>query len=98
MACDRSGQLARFIKPKQSHSGGRNVTSALPTYHAAFLAEACGILSADRRIHTLLAGGSMIHGGMDEFSDLDLVVVVEEEFYTEVLASRMEIARGVGPL
>src|SRR5829696_2356432 len=74
------------------------MTSTLPTHYAAFLAEACEILSADRRIHTLLAGGSMIHGGMDEFSDLDLVVVVEEEFYTEVLASRMEIARGVGPL
>ncbi len=74
------------------------MTGTLPTYHAAFLDKACGILSTDPRIHTLLAGGSLIHGGMDEFSDLDLVVVVEEDSYTEVLASRMEIARQLGPL
>src|SRR5918995_383932 len=74
------------------------MTSTLPTHHAAFLDEACRILSADPRIHTLLAGGSLIHGGMDEFSDLDLVVVVEEDSYTEVLASRMDIARLLGPL
>src|SRR5215207_6368803 len=74
------------------------MTRPLPKHHAAFLAEGSGILSADRRIHTLLAGGSMVHGGMDEFSDLDLVVVVKDDFYTEVLASRMETARRLGPL
>jgi predicted nucleotidyltransferase len=74
------------------------MTSTLPTYHAAFLDKARGILSTDPHIHTLLAGGSLIHSGMDEFSDLDLVVVVEEDSYTEVLASRMEIARRLGPL
>jgi hypothetical protein len=46
----------------------------------------------------LLAGGSLIHGGTDEFSDLDFVVVVEEDSYPEVLASRMDIARRLGPL
>ena len=70
------------------------MAGTLPTYHAAFLDKARGILSTDPRIHTLLAGGSLIHGGVDEFSDLDLVVVVEEDSYTEVLASRMDIARG----
>jgi len=35
---------------------------------------------------------------MDEFSDLDLVVVVEEDSYAEVLGSRMDIARRLGPL
>jgi predicted nucleotidyltransferase len=74
------------------------MTSALPTSHAAFLDQACAILSADSRIHSVLAGGSMVHGGMDEFSDLDFVVVVEEHAYPEVLASRMEIARRLGPL
>jgi predicted nucleotidyltransferase len=74
------------------------MTSALPTSHAAFLDQACAILSADPRIHSVLAGGSMVHGGMDEFSDLDFVVVVEEHAYPEVLASRMEMARRLGPL
>jgi hypothetical protein len=70
------------------------MAGTLPTYHAAFLDKARGIFSTDPRIHTLLAGGSLIHGGVDEFTDLDLVVVVEEDSYTEVLASRMDIARG----
>jgi predicted nucleotidyltransferase len=74
------------------------MTSALPPYHAAFLDKLRAILSTDPRIHTLLAGGSLIHGGMDEFSDLDLVVVAAEDSYPEVLASRMEMARRLGPL
>jgi hypothetical protein len=74
------------------------MTGTLPAYHAAFLDQARGILSTDPRIHSLLAGGSLIHGGMDAFSDLDFVVVVEEDAYPEVLASRMEIARRLGPL
>jgi hypothetical protein len=74
------------------------MTGTLPTYHAAFLDNARGVLSSDPRIHTLLAGGSLIHGGVDEFSDLDFVVVVEDDAYPDVLASRMHIARRLGPL
>jgi predicted nucleotidyltransferase len=74
------------------------MTFPLPPSHAAFLDRARGMLSADPRILALLAGGSLVHGGMDEFSDLDFVVVVEEGAYAEVLASRMEIARRLGPL
>ena len=74
------------------------MTGTLPASHAAFLDKARSILSTDPRIHTLLAGGSLIHGGMDEFSDLDFLVVVEEDAYPEVLAARMEIARRLGPL
>jgi hypothetical protein len=74
------------------------MTRTLPASHAAFLDKARGILSTDPRMHALLAGGSLIHGDMDEFSDLDFVVVVEEASYPEVLASRMEIARRLGPL
>ncbi|WP_210210231.1 hypothetical protein [Microvirga subterranea] len=35
---------------------------------------------------------------MDAFSDLDFVVVVSEDAYPEVLASRTDIARRLGPL
>lgn len=74
------------------------MTSTLPASHAAFLDHACGILSADSRLHSVLAGGSMVHGGMDAFSDLDFVLVVEEDAYPEVLASRVEVARRLGSL
>jgi len=74
------------------------MTSTLPIHHRTFLEKALDILSQDPRIHTLLGGGSLIHGGMDEFSDLDFVVVVEEDSYIEVLASRMDIAHRIGSL
>lgn len=74
------------------------MTGTLPALHAVFLDDARAVLSADPRIHALLAGGSLVHGGMDEFSDLDLVLVVEERSRAEVLASRTEIARRLGPL
>jgi predicted nucleotidyltransferase len=74
------------------------MTGTLPTRHAAFLDNVRSILSTDPRINSLLAGGSLIHGGMDEFSDLDFVVVVEEDSYPEVLASRMDIAHRLGSL
>lgn len=74
------------------------MTFPLPPAHAAFLDRARGILSADPRVEALLAGGSLVHGGMDAFSDLDFVVVVEEGAYAAVMGSRMEIARRLGPL
>lgn len=74
------------------------MTSTLPAPHRAFLEKALDILPQDIRIHSLLAGGSMVHGGMDAFSDLDFVLIVEESSYDQVLAERMEIARRLGPL
>ncbi len=35
---------------------------------------------------------------MDEFSDLDLVVLVDSEKYQDVLKDRKEIAKRIGPL
>lgn len=74
------------------------MTSTLPDIHAAFLERARRVFAADPRIHTLLAGGSFIHGGLDAFSDLDLVVLVEEEAYAEVMDGRIGIAARLGDL
>lgn len=74
------------------------MSSTLPTLHREFVEQVRGEVQRDRRLTALLAGGSYIHGGFDEHSDLDFVVVVEEEHYSEVMASREEIATGVGGL
>lgn len=74
------------------------MTSTLPVRHRAFLDKVLDTLPQDPRIHSLLAGGSMIHDAMDEFSDFDFVVIVDEAAYDEVLNGRMEIARRLGPL
>lgn len=46
----------------------------------------------------LAAGGSFRSGGMDEYSDLDLVVVVESAALPEVRGKRAALAGALGPL
>lgn len=74
------------------------MSSTLPTLHQEFVERVRGEVERDRRLTALLAGGSYIHGGFDEHSDLDFVVVVEEEHYGEVMASRDALARRIGGL
>jgi hypothetical protein len=46
----------------------------------------------DDRFEALLAGGSIVHGGFDEHSDIDLVPVVRDDAYAQVMATRRETA------
>lgn len=73
-------------------------TLALPALHREYVERIRGEVESDPRLIALLAGGSYIHGGFDEHSDLDFVLVVEEERYSEVMSSREAFARGVGGL
>ena len=70
----------------------------LPRVHAAFLERALPILGADARLVGVAAGGSLVGGRMDEFSDIDLVLAVEPDAYEEVTRDRHAIARALGPL
>ena len=70
----------------------------LPALHLGFLEKVRYEVERDRRLTALLAGGSYIHGGFDEHSDLDFIVVVEDESYGEVMASRREVAGRIGAL
>ena len=49
-------------------------------------------------IVALAAGGSFISGTLDEFSDLDLVVVVAPTHWPHVLDDRLTLAATFGPL
>lgn len=51
--------------------------NTLPDLHRSFAEQLKLKLQSDSRIHALLAGGSFIHGGFDQYSDLDFVVVVD---------------------
>ncbi|MGE5276648.1 MAG: nucleotidyltransferase domain-containing protein [Acidobacteriota bacterium] len=44
------------------------------------------------------AGGSFVAGRMDEYSDLDLLVVVTESAFPDMRERRQELAAGLGPL
>ena len=74
------------------------MTSMLPPSHRRLLDVIQQKLSSDSRFTGLLAGGSLIHGGVDEFSDLDLVLVVADSAYDAVMAERRAIAKGFGDL
>lgn len=72
--------------------------STLPELHRAFLRGAVEALRADPRIVGVAAGGSYLSDTMDEFSDLDLVVVTEPDQYAAIMAERSRIAASLGPL
>jgi hypothetical protein len=72
--------------------------STLPKLHAQFVEKVRTEVAADPRMTALLAGGSYIHGGFDRHSDLDFVIVVDDDGYDEVMASRLQFAERVGGL
>lgn len=70
----------------------------VPAAHAAFLERALGILGKDRRLFGVGACGSFLSRRMDEHSDIDLVIGVEDDAHEEVARERMRIAEGLGNL
>jgi len=72
--------------------------STLPELHRHFLQKVRAEVTRDHRLIALLAGGSYIHGGLDRHSDLDLVIVVDDDRYDEVMAARVQFAGRIGNL
>lgn len=71
---------------------------SVPPSQTRFLDHANDVLSRDPRVVGVAAGGSLLAGTMDEFSDLDLVIAIEPAAFDAVLAERVAIARGLGDL
>ncbi|MCW9583099.1 MULTISPECIES: nucleotidyltransferase domain-containing protein [Klebsiella] len=72
--------------------------NALPDLHRSFAEQLKLNVQSDARIHSLLAGGSLIHGGFDKYSDLDFVIVVDPLYYDEIMAQRVAFAETPGNL
>jgi len=70
----------------------------IPELHQRFIDESVSRLKNDIRIQGVAAGGSVLLGTMDEFSDLDLVVVIDPKHYSEVMKERRSIAGRMGQL
>jgi hypothetical protein len=70
----------------------------LPDLHADMLERIVAMVREDARFEAILAGGSLVHGGFDQHSDLDLVLVVTPDSYAEVMETRRAIANGIGDL
>jgi predicted nucleotidyltransferase len=71
---------------------------ALPPLAGPLLDRLLTVAEHDERIVGVTAGGSAVTGTMDEFSDLDLIVVCRDGDDDAVLADVRGLAAAVGPL
>ncbi|KAB2812662.1 nucleotidyltransferase domain-containing protein [Pimelobacter simplex] len=69
------------------------MTPNLPALHARFLADALPRTRRDDRLLGVAVAGSLAGGTPDEHSDVDLVVVVADAAFDEVLAQRRDLVR-----
>ncbi|MEM8636290.1 MAG: nucleotidyltransferase domain-containing protein [Pseudomonadota bacterium] len=74
------------------------MTSTIPTPHKTILDSIIGSVQKDDRLNAILAGGSLLHGGFDECSDLDLIIVAKDADYQAVMATRRMFAESCGDL
>lgn len=70
----------------------------LPDAHRDFIARALDVFRLDERIVGVTAAGSFLTGEMDEFSDVDLVVVTEPHKQDALMRERIDIAKRLGRL
>jgi len=70
----------------------------VPAAIQAFLYGAMPRLRAQERLVGVASGGSWISGEMDERSDLDLVLVTQDDAFPQVMQERMQLAKTLGPL
>ena len=64
----------------------------------AILDAAVPVLSADPRFRALLLAGSAVTGGMDEWSDLDTIVVVDDDAWESVWGEHFAVVARFGSL
>jgi predicted nucleotidyltransferase len=81
----------------ESSSGKCTVTEATNTQHD-FLKRIEEVTRRDPRLTGLLIGGSYASGKADNYSDLDCILIADQNSYATVLADRKSIAESVAPL
>jgi len=70
----------------------------IPKLHQNFIDNTIKTLKKDHRILGIATGGSYLTNNMDEFSDIDFVIVVKPEFIKQVMDERYSIAKNLGNL
>ena len=63
----------------------------LPRTHKQLLTQIIKTFSQDTRIVGIGAGGSFTSDSMDKYSDLDLVIAVDPEYYSKVMSERFDL-------
>lgn len=70
----------------------------LPEPQRTMLRRLLDTMRSDRRIAAVLSGGSLLHGGFDAHSDIDLVIVCTAAGHDELAADKIPFAETLGPL
>lgn len=71
---------------------------SIPEPQRLFLQQILGKLNQDDRLLGVAIAGSYLTGEMDEYSDLDLIIVVDDVYYEQVLNERQLFANRLGSL
>jgi predicted nucleotidyltransferase len=71
---------------------------SIPEPQRLFLEQILGKLNQDDRLLGVAIAGSYLTGEMDEYSDLDLIIVVDDVYYEQVLNERQLFANRLGSL
>lgn len=66
--------------------------------HLEFVNKAMDFFRTDSRILGIAVGGSWISNSMDEYSDIDLVIVVDPKYEQEISGERLVLAEKLGNL
>lgn len=75
-----------------------DLSDGLPEDHATVLRRLLASISDDERFIGLAAGGSLLTGAVDRYSDLDLLVVVDSAHHAAVMSTRQQLAGEWGKL
>ena len=75
-----------------------NIPSSARAAHRAFLERIVPLVAEDDRFVGIAAGGSFLTNLMDDYSDLDFVLVVDPQDYDAVMRDRASIAASFGTL
>jgi hypothetical protein len=70
----------------------------MPAIHRTFLESAIPLLRKNPRLVGLAAGGSLAANNLDEYSDLDLIVIAAPDVSADVLRNAVSFAGQLGPL
>ncbi|MBN4005390.1 nucleotidyltransferase domain-containing protein [Nostoc sp. LPT] len=70
----------------------------VPEPQGELLKQILAKLKTDDRLLGVAIGGSYLSGEMDEYSDLDLIIVVDDVHYEQVLKERQLLASSLGKL
>lgn len=97
LAVQNDGEL--FLLLPSYYICNKKMSKQMPLkFHQNFVENVINILKDDNRFVGLAAGGSWINNHMDEYSDIDLILPVEDDFYDEIEKDRKSIAAKFGEL